>query len=116
MDLEGGSLAWVLSVTVQTTSGTIPPAPSCIDEACTIAKGKTAFPESGKPFRPSQTMKNTSRTPPVAQVGQHAHPRLRALPTAVTGPQAEHDPVTLQVDPDGGVERLVTDLPVAHLH
>src|SRR4029450_8208117 len=52
----------------------------------------------------------------VLQVGQHSHPELRRLPaTAGAGPQPEHVSVRVQVDPDGGVERPVADLPVADL-
>ena len=50
-------------MTVQPNSGTIPPPPWCTDDVCTIALGNAAATLSGKPFSPSQTMKNTSATP-----------------------------------------------------
>ena len=50
----------------------------------------------------------------VAQVGEHAHPELRAL-AAGAGPQPEDVLVAVQGDPDRGVDRPVGDLPVADL-
>jgi hypothetical protein len=50
------------------------------------------------------------------EVGEHAHPELRGLPAALPGPQPEHVAPPGEVDPDGGVERAVPDLPVADLH
>src|SRR3954451_5079916 len=89
-----------------------------ITQVCTVASGNTAFAESGKPLSPSQTRKNTSRTPVdhlVLQVGQHAQPELGRLPGAVAGPQPEHVPAALQVHSNRGVERPVADLPVQDL-
>ena len=50
----------------------------------------------------------------VAQVGQHAHPELRAL-TAGAGPQPQHVLLPGQADPDRGVDRPVGDLAVTDL-
>jgi hypothetical protein len=51
----------------------------------------------------------------VLQVGEHVHPELRALPAALSGPQAEHVAAPAQIYADRGVERLVADLPVTDL-
>src|SRR3954469_6824737 len=86
-----------------------------ITQVCTVASGNTAFAESGRPLSPSQTRKNTSRTPVgqgVLQVGEHAQPELGRLSGAVAGPQPEHVLAALQVDADRGIERPVADLPV----
>src|SRR3954453_12407580 len=88
-------------------------------QACTIAAGNTVLTASGSPLRPSQTTKNTSRTPvdgTVLQIGQHVHPELRRLPATGAGPQPQDVSPTVQVDPDRGVERPVADLPVPNLH
>ncbi|SIH57308.1 Uncharacterised protein [Mycobacteroides abscessus subsp. abscessus] len=53
--------------------------------------------------------------PAVAQIGEHAHPKLRSF-TAGTGPQSEDVAFPGQGDPDRGVERPVGDLAVADLH
>jgi hypothetical protein len=45
-------------------------------QVCTIVAGQTAATESGRPFKPSQTRKNTSATP-IFQLGEHRHPNLR---------------------------------------
>ncbi len=83
-----------------------------ITHACTIAAGKTAFTLSGKPFSPSQTTKNTSMTPwffrSASTLIQNFADSLDTA-AAFASPQAEHVPVAAQVDPDRGVERLVTD-------
>ena len=50
----------------------------------------------------------------VAEVGQHAHPELRAL-TAGAGPQPEDVLLPGQGDPDRGIDRPVRDLAVADL-
>ena len=55
-------------------------------------------PPRAGPFSPSQTTKNTSDAA-VAQVGQHAHPELRAL-AAGAGPQAQDVFLTLEADAD----------------
>ena len=51
----------------------------------------------------------------VLQVGQHGHPELCGLPTAVAGPHPQDVLVPVQVDPDRGVDRPVADLTVADL-
>lgn len=84
-------------------------------QTCTVARGNTTLTLSGKPLRPSQTTKNASPHAPVLEVCQHAHPEPRRLASAVAGPQPEDVAFAREVDPDRGVERLVTDLPVAHL-
>jgi hypothetical protein len=43
------------------------------------------------------------------------HAELRRLSVAGAGPQPENVSPTIQVDPDGGVERPVADLAVADL-
>ena len=83
-------------------------------QVCTIACGHTLPTTSGSPFSPSQTTKNDVLHAAVAQVGEHAHPELRAL-TAGAGPQPEDVALAGQADPDRGVERPVGDLPVADL-
>jgi hypothetical protein len=80
-----------------------------------MACGNTAFTLSGKPLQAVTDEEEHVRDAPVAQLGQHAHPELRRLPSTMTGPQPEHVPVPGQVDPDRGVERLVADLTVADL-
>jgi hypothetical protein len=52
---------------------------------------------------------------PVAQVGEHAHPELGALPAGAS-PQAEDVFLPGQGDADGGVDGPVGDLPVPDLH
>ena len=86
-----------------------------ITQACTIACGNTAFTLSGSPFRPSQTMKNTSATPRFFRSVSTFIQNFADSPPPLPGPQPEHVPVPVQVDPDRGVERLVADLPVADL-
>lgn len=80
--------------------------------------------EFGSPLSPSQTagtsrlrgLKNTSATPLVLQFGEHVQPVLRGLPADPGAwPDPEHVAVSVQVDPDRGVERLVADLPVTDL-
>jgi hypothetical protein len=54
--------------------------------------------------------------PPVAQLGEQAHPELGALPTGGADPQAQHVTLAVQVDAHGHVDRPVGDLAVADLH
>ena len=51
----------------------------------------------------------------VAQLREHVHPLLRALPAGRSHPQPENVTVTLQIDADSDVDRPVGDLPVADL-
>ena len=83
-------------------------------QVCTVVSGHTLPTTSGRPLRPSQTRKNTSRGPRPADVGEHAHPKLGAIPGA--GPQPKDVLLPVQGDTDGGVDRPVRDLPVPDLH
>src|SRR5829696_2627353 len=86
-------------------------------QVCTIVAGHRWVTTSGSPFRPSQTVTDREEhvlDPAVAQVGQHTHPELRALP-AGPGLQAHNLPLAGQGDPDRSVERPVRDLPVPDL-
>jgi hypothetical protein len=81
---------------------------------CTIARGHTFPTTSGNPFGPSRTTKKVFLTPPIAQVGEHAHPELRALPTRAS-PQPQDVLLTGQGHPDRCVDGPVRDLPVTDL-
>lgn len=52
----------------------------------------------------------------VAQLREHVHPLLRALPVGRSHPQPENVTVTLEIDADSDVDRPVGDLPVADLN
>src|SRR5450759_3544694 len=55
------------------------------------------------------------RNAAVLQLGQHRHPELRRLTVTVAGQHPQDVLVPVHVDPDRGVHRPVTDLPVADL-
>lgn len=67
--------------------------------AWTVASGQTAFTESGRPFSPSQTTKNTSCTPPLRSSVSTAVQNFAGFPVTVSGPHAEDVLLTVQVDP-----------------
>src|SRR3954447_26925306 len=79
-----------------------------------MASGNTALTESGRPLRPSQTMKNTSLTPRLRRSVSTLIQNFADSPPPCPGPRPEDVPVAVQVDPDGGVVRLVADLPITH--
>jgi hypothetical protein len=80
----------------------------------TIVCGQTFATTTGRPLSPSQTRKNTSWTPRVLQIDQHAHPELGAL-TTDAHPQPQDVLVAVHGDPDRGVDGPVGDLTVADL-
>mgnify|MGYP006869484761 FL=1 len=80
-----------------------------------MVRGNTAVALSGSPFNPSQTRKNTSVTPRFFLVGEYGQPVLGRFPATLPGPDSENVLVTVQIDPERSVERLVGDLPVPHL-
>ena len=84
-------------------------------QVCTIAAGNTPATGVRQPLQAVADDEEHIDHAAVLDVGQHTHPELRRLARTVAGPQPEHVPVPVQVDPDRGVERLVADLPVTNL-
>ena len=80
----------------------------------TVVSGHTFPTTSGRPFEPVADQEEHVLHAAVADVGQHAHPELRAL-TAGPGPQPQDVLLAGQGDPDRGIDRPVRDLPVADL-
>src|ERR1700742_3549006 len=83
-------------------------------QVCTMVCGHTFATTSGRPLRPSQTRKNTSRTPRFFRSISTLIQNLAPSP-----PVPIHSPRTVLVavhgDPDGGVDGSVGDLAVADL-
>src|SRR4051794_9121265 len=82
--------------------------------ACTIAAGNTVFTASGSPLRPSQTTKNTSRTPRFFRSVNTFIQNFADSPPPVPAhsPRTSRRPLR---STDRGVERPVADLAVADL-
>src|SRR5215218_9564404 len=78
-------------------------------QVCTIASGHTFSTTSGSPFNPSQTRKNTSRTPRFFKSTSTLIGKLGAL-TTVAHPQAQDVFAAVHRDADSRING-----PVSHL-
>src|SRR5438046_10715230 len=78
-----------------------------------MACGHTFPTTSGRPLRPSQTTKNTSRTPLLRK--SVSTPSRTSRPHPGAGPQTEDVLLPGQGDADRGVDGPVGDLPISDL-
>ena len=70
-----------------------------------MVAGQTAFTESGRPFKPSQTRKNTSATP---RLRSSVSTAIQNFAAAVAEPHPEDVFVASEIDPDRGIHRRRT--------